>query len=238
MTLSKFVVTGCSRSGTGYIAHLLRRVGYKCGHEDIFKFDYLRLAGPPARAFVDFPQFDGDSSSGAAPFLQNLPSETIILHQVRHPVTCIRSHMGIRSFAHQYMPSQFLADDHAEQVAFFEGKSCPEIFAHADERTRCMDYWVRWNQMVEEIEALSGTRYFRYRVEDMNLGLLRKIVGLIGGSVAESEDSDLEHALASVPRSVNSRMRDDSVTWSALPDCREKVAVGELAQRYGYDLAA
>ncbi len=238
MRTSKFVVTGCSRSGTGYISKLLSEIGYKCGHESIFNYYYLRNLERPTNFFEDFPDFDGDSSSGAAPFLHELPFGTVVLHQVRHPVNCIRSHMGIHSFTehNSVSTSPYLADDHVAQVEFFDKRYCPEIFLRTDESTRCMVYWLMWNRLTQKGEKIEGLHYFRYRVESLDLCMLRQIVNMLGGSAQNLSDEELKNALSSVSRSVNSRLRDDSISWETLPEGPEKRALEQCAIEYGYTL--
>lgn len=230
--LPKFVVTGCSRSGTKYMAKLLSEIGHKCSHERIFNFYRFRtLTGQQENFFKDFTELQGDSSSDAVLFFNELPFGTIILHQVRHPISVIRSLMGIRFFADPYQPSIYLSPDHKEELQFMEKYICPMVFKDTNELARCMRYWVAWNQMAQLAEYSDGLQYFRYRVEDLPLELFRKIVTLIGGNCG---DDVLNLALASVSRSTNTRLRNNSISWKTLPQGGEKDAVEQLAIEYGY----
>jgi hypothetical protein len=233
MNLPKFVVTGCSRSGTKYMARLLSAVGHKCSHERVFNLYRYRSPESSIKHFESFPEIQGDSSSDAVLFFDELPSRTVVLHQVRHPVAVIRSLMGIRFFAEPYKPSEYLASDHQVQLEFVEKHLCPTIFKDTNEIARCMRYWVMWNQMAQRAEYYDSLRYFRYRVEDLSLPLLRNIVTLLGGGCG---DDVLRAALASVSGSTNSRLRDHSVSWEALPAGDDKDAVEQLAITYRYFL--
>lgn len=73
-----FVITGTGRSGTGYIAHLLRQLGIRCGHESWWN--------PHNR---HEPNLDGDASWLAAPLLHLYQGH--VFHQLRDPIRVIDS---------------------------------------------------------------------------------------------------------------------------------------------------
>lgn len=232
-TLS-FVVTGCSRSGTTYMARLLSAVGYECGHERVFNIFRVRDADDEAgvRLALAEPKRPGDSSFLAAPFLQQLPRGALVLHQLREPLEVIRSHMGIRFFADPHRPSMYLADNHEDFLDVIR-RHCPSVLRQPSEIERCMDFWVRWNRLAQRAEGLPSVRYLRYRLEDVDARLLQTIVARLGG---ELDDRAAERALAGVSRSTNSRPRDDAVCWQRLPSGPLKDAVRELGVAYGYAL--
>jgi hypothetical protein len=94
-----------------------------------------------------------------------------------------------------------------------------------------MRYWVMWNRLVEESAQVPGLCYFRYRLEDLDVPLLIQITRLLNH---KCDVEVLSNAWATVPRSTNSRVRDETITWQSLPDCEEKHAVGKTARDYGY----
>ena len=65
--ITRFLVTGCGRSGTGYISTTLTSLGCPCGHEVIFRPESLHavteLHWPPV--------LPGESSWLGAPFIEN-----------------------------------------------------------------------------------------------------------------------------------------------------------------------
>ncbi len=73
-----FVITGTGRSGTQYIAHVLRQVGIQCGHEDWWN---------PFNKHT--PDLDGDASWMAVPFLHTYQGH--VFHQVRDPLMVLNS---------------------------------------------------------------------------------------------------------------------------------------------------
>ena len=228
----RFLVTGCSRSGTTYAARVFSALGIPCGHEAVFNIFRVR-AGDPAPE-LDHPKWEGDASFLAVPFLETLPAGTVVLHQTRHPLEVIRSHMGIRFFADPVEPSPYLADNHVDFLGVIE-QCCPEIFRERDECARCVQYWVQWNRLVERAARISGLDYIRYRLEDLDSGLLRRLMARIGMEVPNER---VEAALAAVPRDANHRPRDESITLSRIPEGPVRDAIRRAARDYGYALAS
>jgi hypothetical protein len=228
--MKDFLVTGCSRSGTKYIATLLSRAGHHCRHERVFNISRLSNHEGPLETLRFWDEDVGESSFLAVPYLDRLPDGMKVFHQVRHPVEVIRSHLGLRFFAPVYQPSEDLAFNHPEILRVID-ICCPEVLHDADELLRCMRFWTYWNRAIEEKAELEQLSYFRYRVEDMGLPLLREIVDRIGGT---DDRTVLESALADVSTSTNSKPRDESVGWDELPEGAEKDELRALARRYGY----
>jgi len=228
----RFLVTGCSRSGTGYAARLFSEMGIPCGHEAIFNIHHLR----PRHSVPPFGQsrWTGDASFLAAPFLETLPRPTLVLHQLRHPLAVIRSHVGIRFFSEEREPSVDLAENHGEFLDVIRAWA-PEVFLEPDEARRCAAYWVRWNQIVERGARRARLDYVRYRLEDLDLPLVERLLVRIGTAVPRQR---IEKALADVARDVNHRRRDESVGLERVRGRGSRGALGAMARRYGYRLAS
>jgi hypothetical protein len=230
MAKSKFIITGCSRSGTTYMSVLLSELGLACGHERVFNIFPMIELTPPFDFVRMFAEKDGDSSFLAVPHAKELPPGSVVLHQVRHPVHVIRSHMGIRYFAPDYQPSMYLADNHPDFLDFIR-RHCPEIFAYDDELRRTMCYWVSWNKMAQEASKIPNIRYLRYRVEALDLPLLVRILNLLSVDVPKER---VAQAITDISQSTNARLRDDAISWEALPEGRLKDNIAQLAAAYGY----
>lgn len=231
---TRFVVAGCSRSGTTYMAKLLSELGLPCGHERIFNIWRVYGIGDltdPMTAFFETESKQGDASFLSIPYLDQLPEGTVVLHQVRNPLEVIRSHMGIRFFADPYVPSMYLANEHPQIMDFFRTHA-PQIVHANTEIERCMRYWYYWNRMAERTEDSSGFTYMRYRIEDVDLALMKRIVATITN---DSKESELSNALDMIAKNTNTRPRDTSWTWHNLPSGEDKDRVAELARSYGYD---
>lgn len=154
----RFVITGCSRSGTRYMSVLLTDIGCECHHDNTFlhplSFNF-KWKMPPY----------GGASWYIAPKLSKLPKDTIIFHQIRNPLKFIRSRMekGRVSF---YWVRKFMRKPQ-HSINFYA------------------KLWIKWNKMVEKKANLS------YRIEDLSINLLTKILDLIEFSYNEEEVKEI-----------------------------------------------
>ncbi len=80
----KFLIVGTLRSGSGYMASVLSRMGLACGHGWAYPPDQPRR----------YPEVDllGDASPTAAAWVPEFGG--LVLHQVRHPLAVIGSLLG------------------------------------------------------------------------------------------------------------------------------------------------
>ncbi|MCC6409289.1 MAG: hypothetical protein IT453_19175 [Planctomycetes bacterium] len=212
----RFLITGCGRSGTGYIATLLGELGIPCGHEVVYQPDTCAERAPAWPEGVR-----GESSWLAAPYLATLPEGTLVLHQVREPVAVVRSFLRIR---------------------FFEGKSVWKRFAEAHVAElasgtpleRCVKYWLGWNKLCQSAAGLRHVEYRRHRLEDIDADFLDELCRALG---EPRERATIAAALARIPRDTNTsgtKHQDGSLRWSNLPRGNWGAELEDLAGRYGY----
>jgi hypothetical protein len=202
--MKRFVITGCPRSGTRYMATLLAALGVRLGHEKVFGI----REGLGMRD-VRWKKWEGDVSWLAVPFLPL--EDTVVLQQVRHPLEFVRSVVGFG----------FLSDERAD-LAFPKvvRRHAPEVYEPDTEIERGATMWRLWNARAEPHVALT------YRLEDFGLDLLMRICRLVELDVSEEQAA---RTLAEVPTTINQRERDESVAWEQV-----EPLVGELAAHYGY----
>jgi len=220
MGATRFVITGCHRSGTLYTASVMRELGISCGHEFFFR--------PGAECDLGPPPPRGDASWCAAPHLDRLPPGTLVFHQVRHPLAVIRS-----SLARTTLFSRRARGATRRFKVFMEGH-CPAA-AVGDSLTRCLSYWVSWNRMIESNAVRSGLPYIRYCIESLNADTLREMLS----AISESPRRDaLDEALQSVPKDANQkRIRHRpslDIVWEDIPAGEMKQRAESLALLYGY----
>lgn len=178
-----YIVTGCGRSGTVFLARLLTSIGIPCGHESIFDYNGLdaakrRLSGEEqaSLSFVsiyDKPNnkiidphvnpalIEADSSYLSAPYLNDeLFSNTKIIHVVRNPIKVVNSFTNYMHY--------FANPSHPEFTGhLYEGfihYHVPDLYQNLTQYERACLYWVKWNQMIEENSK--GKEYLLWRVED------------------------------------------------------------------------
>ena len=225
----RLIVTGCGRSGTTSLSHVLNAAGLRCGHEHVF-----HASGPrQARGY------DADSSWHAAPFLDTQPEDVRIIHLVRNPVRVVESFVRIGLCAidpwHHFTfgrPFVYLALRYnvrwywyrrrwqyvmAQRRVLAEHTTC---MGKGKEVDRLWAYWWQWNSLVERGAASGRRPYLRVRLEDLDDSLprIREFLDLPG----ELRSSGITN------RKRGYRMR--AVEWTPMP-----AEVRSLAQRYGYD---
>lgn len=174
----RFVITGCGRSGTNYIANRLLASGVNCGHEQVFS-----VTGP----LDNFDQFDGDSSWFAAPFIDSVSPRLTVLHIVRDPRSVIESFHRIGLFRYSRWRHFSRGADVLSTILKFNfrvpkiRKRLHKINAHRklladhttcwqepDEFRRLCEYWYQWNRLVEQRAHRAGLPYLRIRLEEVD----------------------------------------------------------------------
>jgi len=229
--MNHFLVTGCGRSGTTYIARFLCSLGCKCGHEKLFN-----PISTQGRLPLPWPDYmPGESSWLAVPYLEALPAGTLVLHQVRSPLGVIRSSVRNRFFDRSQWDKTAIQDEQKYReylhITFIE-QHIRGIYTGTPVE-KAMKYWLEWNRLAERAEKIPGLRYLRYRVEDIQ-ERLGQILDLIGFRCDKAEVSE---ALARFPSNYNTRgpvEMDSEIQWSTLPEGTLKQELLQQAQRYGY----
>jgi len=118
-------VIGTGRSGTGYMAAVLKAAGLDAGHES-----YWHAHRGPRGSELDI-----DVSWLALPDIEAGRWSGPVLHVVRHPVDTVRSFLGTRFFAESEMDNAYsaFARVHARTVA--------GVFDMA----AAVEFWCEWN---------------------------------------------------------------------------------------------
>ena len=212
MSSRLFVSTGCAHSGLDLPAKVFTALGAPCGHEEVFHTAAFERAGT-----LFWPKWAaGDASWFAAPVLGKLPDASVVMHQVRDPLSTIQDLLTHRFFGRD-TPSRD-----------FAGDFIPELLG-GDEITRCMRFWLGWNEMVELNGDQEGLIYRRYRVEDFDGHCAAEQLALVGLS------RDAGKARRVIEGLMGDRLRKQvSLTWSDLPRIELTAQLKEAAERYGY----
>lgn len=213
--MRKFVITGCGHSGTTYLAHVLRRCGVSCGHEDVFR----PWAPPPA----DWRAYDGEASWFAAPYLAGLPDDVVVLHLWRDPAKVIGSFTySTKRFraveprgALGYYASRTLRRTPRNAYGFrqFVRRHTPEVFTTWATMERSARHWLTWNQLVEK--GAAGKDYLRAEVTDVDEVLVREILDMTG----VGDHGRVVDALEATSTATNSKQRKRrEANLAELPD--------------------
>lgn len=241
----RFIVTGCGRSGTGYTASLLTRLGVACGHEQVFHPWTLNPGYWPdpstigrdddqtdsedegvreskgERAAAIWADLVGDASNMASPYLPRLPRGLVVVHQIREPIAVIRSLLRINFFTSPNCA--YRGTMHRDAPHIFQG----------DPLERAMRYWLEWNRLTEDAASCPHLRPLCWRLEDIDADLVEAFLHTIDH---HADRADIERALADNPRQYNTRgnRSADRLTWDDLPSGRLKDQLAEYAASWGY----
>jgi hypothetical protein len=207
-----FVVTGTPRSGTKYMASLLRELGYNSTHERCFDPWHMLFAEErPDEA----PW--GDSSWLAVPYLRDLPPATRVIHVVRDPVSSINSIIGTGQLDWPHDYRTFIAHHWRDDRDWW-----PDELAGPGE-----SFWHDWNARIES----SGRVSLQVQLETVceHLDTLCNVID--PERVIDPRLPDV--AVHRVSRRTNTRphLETSPVLTPASLDRRTRA----LARRYGYD---
>jgi hypothetical protein len=177
MLVLRFIITGCGRSGTNYVANRLVDAGVKCGHESVFS-----VKGP----LQNSEGYQGDSSWFAAPFLGMIAGARV-LHIVREPRSVIESFhriglcadsrfrhfSGGRSFfstlGHFTLNVKRIRSRldyvNAHRNLLAEHTSC---WSADNEFHRLCEYWYQWNKLIEDNVERINLPYLRLRLDEVD----------------------------------------------------------------------
>jgi len=130
--VSRFVVVGSGRCGTGWAAELLRQCGVNCGHERVFRWGTV-LRGEP----IDWGDWQADAAWTAVPRLAELGLPAVLL--TRHPLDVVRSMLALGWLT--AAPTGADLPRLAQIVSNFR----PEIDTEPTQADRCLAMWWHWN---------------------------------------------------------------------------------------------
>lgn len=225
----RFLITGCGRSGTTFSAELFTRLGCPCAHEEYFgarrpRWIVEKLADLGVITLAwKMPPY-GEAAWQAAALLPLLPRDLVVFHQVRHPLDYIRSRHK-KGWVHGHTRHRRLP--HFPKIRREAFRALP-LVEQVDLIAR---FWIDWNELVET--RVGERSYLRYRVEDMNVDLVARMLNMIDFPL---ERQLVESTLVDLPTDVNTRgSKRQDITWDLISaPIRKRLEM--LATRYGYPL--
>jgi hypothetical protein len=137
----KYLITGCPRSATLYMALLFQTAGIPIAHEQYFGV-------PGAGYWLNYAI--GESSSMAVPFLSKVPSGTKVIHIVRDPLKVVTSLYEWGLFESDKYWFSLMMKDYFPSIFEFKGLD------------KYLHFYIGWNRQIEIFTKL------RYRIEDIN----------------------------------------------------------------------
>lgn len=227
--MTRILVTGCGRSGTQFIAKVLSFCGLRCRHERVYGADSVEYNRDKLGMLFDcrWRDHDAECSWLAAPYLDTLPEDVVVWHQLRHPLKILRCWVGHR-----------LVIRTSEAAGRFISHHLPECLPPATEFPEAelaIRYVLRWHEMIEDWGRAHADRYQRYRVEALGSVFLGSLLLSAG---YPNRYTEAQEALAgAVPKDVGSCHHGpgDEMTWAMLRGCPSLPALREQAHRHGYE---
>ena len=232
-----FIITGCGRSGTGYISSCLDESGIPCSHERVFSPKETH------KTFSEIKNGEGEASWYAAPFLQDAQKMSAkVIHIVRDPLAVANSFyrlgvfsvFGWRNLIQNPSPV-FISKKLLRNPSFFYKriqhtmlhqsfiKNHTKILHERTEVDRCLRYWHDWNMLVERNCNSVQLPYLRVRLEDIENEGWEKISTFLG------IEKEITRSIEKNKKLIYPR-RSRLITES---DMNEKTRA--LASRYGYN---
>lgn len=210
------VITGAARSGSKYIAEVMKACGLRFGHERIFR------QRPKVREALKETDLQGDSSWMAVPYLKIYPA-IAAFHQVRHPLRSVNSIVA-RGFLDE---GALRWPRGLESYTEFARTYCPEAFHFLPPQDRALAYWTRWNVFAREVCRMT------WRVEDVSPELLAYLFKEMGCRVSPEA---IGAAIDDIPHNVNHKQDiEREYTWDDFSPALAAIAM-EWARRYGYEV--
>lgn len=187
----RLVITGTGRSGTGYMAEILRASGVVCGHEGVFT-----TAAVLGRSLPAWGEYEADSSWLAVPLLpwMRVERQQHVVLVVRRPLAVVRSFLALGVFDRW--------DDYQAVVR----EATPLTLAEPTAADRALAHWCAWNVAA----SLSADEVVR--IEDLHPDRVVPWVQALG-----RDPAPVEEAFKTVPRNVNARTEAKQGVGSIMP---------------------
>lgn len=235
-----FLITGCGRSGTGYLANLLAANGVKCGHEKVF--------GVKGVDFEELGKYSGDSSWFAPLWMKEVPEikNTPVVHVVRNPHDVTRSFYRLGVFSDSIWGHVFANRAGLSRIGGILGKphsfwkrvryvndiraalaANTDIFSQDLEIARCYEYWYEWNLFVERSVQEANLKYFRVNLEDLGLATKMKNVA----NHLEIDEIDRSLKVGKNRKKFYGERPIPEFVFDDLPNAKK---IRSLSDRYGY----
>lgn len=178
-------VIGTGRSGTGYMAAVLKGAGLDAGHEA-----YWHAHGGPRAS-----QLDVDCSWLALPDIESGAWTGRVLHVVRHPVDTVRSLLGTRLFARESLGNPY---------ALMARMNTRSVDTHLFDLDAAVAFWCEWNarcyavaDATLRLEDFNDDRWAKAVANTIGMGLDTRSV--VAGVIATPDDVNTrDHPLPEV----------------------------------------
>ena len=206
--MSKFIITGMGRSGTGYVSAVLRALGINAGHESIWNFGYPEIA-------ADWGDLDGEVGWIAGAHLENFDGP--VVHVTRYPPDVINSRFTTGWYEHPFY----------RQIYDFVNKRI-DLTRYERPIDQAMHHYLAWCELIDTHADLI--------VQLEKFG--EALPGLLNTIGHPRPAQQVELAVRAVPTNRNQHVHHKLVDWAFLEQhTRAPELLDRLKQKagdYGY----
>jgi hypothetical protein len=219
MSQLNYIVVSTPRSGTRYTARLLSACGLNCSHEGQFRFNKIWSEVGWGLENKSRTAPWGDSSWLAAPYLQHVPDDVIIIYQMRNPIDTIISITRQNLTTEPYIkPGQFAWET---VNSMYPGALREDM----EPLQVSMKFWSCWHRMIQD-QLSDRPNVVKRHVENWSLLDVITLRGMVGiGSQAFEDSNDIRKAFRNTTENGREGQRKllhiDRSCWMPYPELLE-----------------
>ncbi len=221
---NKVVITCAGRTGSQHISYVLNQSGLRSSHEQVYDYRLNPLVEPdPLLVERLWGQELIECSWYSAPFIQWLPADVPVWHQVRDPLKSLRCWSK-----HRLLYTEDPTSGGYEAHAAFVQKLFPEC-GRGSSLQRSVYYLLRWNEMIEK--TVPAER--RYRVEDLTPEL---VMAIIHSADLDADVNRVAIVIAYSPKTQGTcgHGPEDDISWDMVLPLDGGLELRAQAEKYGY----
>jgi hypothetical protein len=176
----------------------------------------------------------GEVSPAAFALRKNIPKSAIVLHQVRNPIESVNS-LFYTAHCRWHSDGTIHANAGWSQRAWdlLYLRSLRDVQWSPDRMRRCAQFWQAYNKRISQF--VTERKGWRYRVEDVNAELIKRIFDAVGQPHDKYDDARIEDVIANTSKMINRLKREPACVFDWEHMTRNQIT---QAANYGYTRSA
>ncbi len=231
--MKRILITGCGRSGTQWIARLLKELHLPVTHEQVYRQDLqpdtFNIKAMEGRWLEKETSIEVSWLAG--PFVKQQPDDVFVWHQLRDPLKVVRCWAS-----HGYLNTEAIKTVHPPlAVGAYIHQFLPECSIGTDLQ-RAVQYVLKWTRLI--VRTVDSRIYAeRYRVEDLTSEDIWMLLWDVGHHYKLSR---IKEAFTEIQPGVGgcNPSQHIELTWKQIEEVAGGKELRELAETYGYDTSS